>query len=172
MRLYPRIVVLYGLHLVGEPGLAIARLAHALGDWTEALGQGELGTLAMLRRRGGKVCLRSSVTYLIDGAAPRAIRVVGGAATTPRPGAARLERDGKSDAAIETELATQLGRIAVIEGGAALAMLEARLHGATAVALAPPLARPLPWPRDAGLIVVADPAAPAWVAALPSFTAA
>jgi hypothetical protein len=30
----------------------------------------------------------------------------------------------------------------------------------------------VPWPRDAGLIVVADPAAPAWVAALPSFTAA
>jgi hypothetical protein len=166
------LVVLYGLHLVGEPGLAIARLAHALGDWTEALGQGELATLAMLRRRGGKVALRGSVADLIDGASPRAIRVVGGAATTPRPGATRLERAGRSDTAIETELATQLGRIAVIEGGAALALLEARLCGATAVALAAPVARPLPWPRDAGLIVVADPAAPAWVAALPSFTAA
>lgn len=166
------LVVLYGLHLVGEPGLAIARLALALGDWTEALGQGDLGTLAMLRRRGGKVALRGSVADLIDGAPPRAIRVVGGAATTPRPGAARLERDGRSDAAIETELATQLGRIAVIEGGAALGLLEARLHGATAVALTAPVARPLPWPRDAGMIVVADPAAPAWVAALPVFTAA
>jgi len=166
------LVVLYGLHLVGEPGVAIARLAHALGDWTEALGQGELGTLAMLRRRGGKVALRSSVTDLLDGVAPRAIRMVGGAATTPRPGAMQLARDGRSDAVIETELATQLGRIAVIEGGAGLALLEARLHGATAVALAPPIARPLPWPRDAGLVVVADPVAPAWVAALPSFTAA
>jgi hypothetical protein len=166
------LVVLYSLHLVGEPGLAIARLAHALGDWTEALGQGELGTLAMLRRRGGKVALRSSVTDLLDGVAPRAIRMVGGAATTPRPGAVQLPRDGRSDAVIETALATQLGRIAVIEGGAALALLEARLHGATAVALAPPIARPLPWPRDTGLVVVADPVAPAWVAALPSFTAA
>jgi hypothetical protein len=89
-----------------------------------------------------------------------------------RPGAARLPRDGKADAVIETELATQLGRIAVIEGGPALALLEARLHGTTAVALAPPPVRPLPWPRDAGLIVVTDPGAPAWVAALPSFTAA
>lgn len=166
------LVVLYSLYLVGEPGPAIARLAHAAGDWTEALGQGALGALAMLRRRGGKVALRSAVTDLLDGGSPRAIRVVGGATTPPRPGAARLPRDGKSDAEIETELATQLGRIAVIEGGAARGLLEAHLYGATAVALAPPSARPLPWPRDAGLIVVADPGAPAWVAALPRFTAA
>jgi hypothetical protein len=90
----------------------------------------------------------------------------------PRPGATRLARDGRSDAAIETELASRLGRIAVIEGGAAPALLEARLHGATAVALVPPLTRPLPWPRDAGLVVVAEPAAPAWVTALPVLTAA
>jgi hypothetical protein len=126
----------------------------------------------MLRRRGGKVALRSSVTDLLDGVAPRAIRMVGSAATVSRPGAARLARNGKADAVIETELATQLGRIAVIEGGPALALLEARLLGTTAVALAPPAVRPLPWPRDAGLIVVTDPGAPAWVAALPSFTAA
>lgn len=166
------LVVLYGLHLIGEPDLAIGRLALALGDWTEALGQGELGALAMLRRRGGKLALRRAVTDLIDGVAPRMIRVAGGAATTPRPGAARLPRDGRPDAVIEAELAAQLGRIAVIEGGAALGVLEARLHGATAVAFAPPSTRPLPWPRDAGLVVVADAAAPAWVAALPSFTAA
>jgi hypothetical protein len=166
------LVALYSLYLVGEAGVPIARLAHALGDWTEPLGQGELMALAMLRRRGGRVGLRGSVTDLLDGAPPRAIRVVGGAATAPRSGAMRLLRDGRSDAVIERELASQLGRIAVIEGGAALALLEARLHGATAVALAPPFARPLPWPRDAGLIVVADPAAPAWVAALPALTAA
>jgi hypothetical protein len=164
--------VLYGLHLVGEPALAIARLAHVLGDWTEALGQGELGMLAMLRRRGGRVALRGSVADLLDGVGPRAIRMVGSAAMVTRPGAARLARDGKADAVIESELATQLGRIAVIEGGPALALLEARLHGATAVALAAPPVRPLPWPRDAGLIVVADRGAPAWVAALPSFTGA
>jgi hypothetical protein len=166
------LVALYGAYLIGEPGVALARLAHALGDWTEALGQGELGALAMLRRRGGKVWLRGSVTDLLDGAGPRAIRVIGSAAAALRSGATRLARDGRSDAAIETELAHQLGRIAVIEGGAALALLEARLHGTTAVALAPPAARPLPWPRDAGLIVVAEPAAPAWVAALPALTAA
>jgi hypothetical protein len=109
---------------------------------------------------------------VLDGAPPRAIRVIGDAATAPPRGALRLPREGRSDAAIESELAGQLGRIAVIEGGAALALLEARLHGATAVALVPPLTRPLPWPRDAGLVVVAEPAAPAWVAALPVLTAA
>ena len=167
------LIVLYGLHLVGEPGVAIARLAHVLGDWTEALAQGELGALAMLRRRGGKVGLRRTVTDLLDGVPPHAVRLVGaGAVTTPRPGATRLARDGRTDAVIEAALADQLGRIAVIEGGTARAVLEARLQGATCVALVPPLARPRPWPRDAGLVVVADPGAPAWVAALPGFTAA
>ncbi|MDB4964050.1 MAG: hypothetical protein JWP01_4049 [Myxococcales bacterium] len=163
------LVALYSLHLVGEPMLSIARLAHALADWTEPLGQGELGALAMLRRRDGKLGLRAAVTDLIDGLAPRSIRVVGGAAAAPRAGVSRLSRDGRSDAAIETELATQLGRVAVLMGGAPIGVLEARLHGATALALAAPHARPQPWPRDAGLIIVADPAAPGWVTALPSY---
>jgi hypothetical protein len=163
------LIALYGLYLIGEPALPIARLAKALGDWTEALGQGELGALAMLRRGGGKVGLRAGVTDLLDGVSPRAIRVVGGAATSVRSGASRLARDGRSDAAIETDLARQLGRIAVIEGATALGVLEARLHGATALALAPPLTRPHPWPREAALIVVADPTAPPWVTALPPY---
>jgi hypothetical protein len=164
--------VLYGAYLVGEPAVAIARLAQALGEWSEALGQGELGTLAMLWRRGGKAALRGAVTDVLDGAAPRAIRIVGTGEMGPRAGVARLAREGKADAAIEQELAGQLGRIGVIEGGAAVAVLEARLHGATAVALVAPATRPVPWPRDAGLIVVADGDAPAWVAGLPSFTGA
>lgn len=163
------LIALYSLYLVGEPALSIARLAQVLGDWTEPLGQGELGALAMLRRQAGKVSLRACVTDLLDGVSPRAIRVVGGGATAPRSGATRLARDGKSDAAIEIELATQLGRIGVIEGAPALGLLEARLHGATAVALAAPQTRPLPWPREAGLVVVADAAAPPWVTALPAF---
>jgi hypothetical protein len=166
------LVALYSAYLVGESGVSIARLAHALGEWSEALGHGELGALAMLRRRDGKVALRSAVTDLLDGVAPRAIRMVGAAAPRPSPGITRLPRDGRDAAAIESELASQLGRIAVVEGRPALAVLEARLHATTAVALVPPPTRPLPWPREAGLIVVADPAAPAWVAALPSFTAA
>jgi len=166
------LAALYGAYLVGEPQVALARLAHALGDWTEALGQGELAALAMLRRRGGKIALRGSVSDVLDGAPPRAIRVIGDAATAPPRGALRLSREGRSDAAIESELAGQLGRIAVIEGGAALALLEARLHGATAVAFAAPPHRPLPWPRGAGLIIVAEAVVPDWVAALPELTAA
>ena len=60
----------------------------------------------------------------------------------------------------------------MIEGGTALALLEARLHGATAVAFAAPPHRPLPWPRGAGLIIVAEAVVPDWVAALPELTAA
>ena len=163
------LVVLYGLYLVGEPSLPIAGLARTLGAWTEALGGSELHAHAMLRRHGGRIALRGPVTDLLDGAAPRAIRLVGDDAAPPRPGARRLARDGRSDPEIEGQLVAQLIRIAVIEGATARGMLEAHLHGTTAVALAPPLNRPAPWPRNAALIVVADPAPPAWIAALPGF---
>jgi hypothetical protein len=164
------LITLYALYLVGDPAVSLARLAHILGDWTEPLGHGDLHALAMLRRKDGKVALRAQVTDVLDGVSPRAIRVVGGAGHAPRPGATRVLRDGRSDAAIEADLTTQLGRIAVIEGVAASGLLEARLHGATAVALSAPQARPQPWPREAGLVVVADGGAPAWVAALQALT--
>jgi hypothetical protein len=166
------LVALYGAYLVGEPAVTLARLARATGDWTEALGQGELGSLGMVRRCGGKVGLRGAVTDLLDGATPRTIRVVGDGPTAPRSGAVRMLRDGRSDPAIEAELVAQLGRIAVIEGRAARGLLEACLHGAIAVALAPPPSRPQPWPRDAAMIVIAEAAAPGWVARLPVITAA
>jgi len=166
------LVVMYGVYLVGEPALAIARLAAVVGEWDEALGRGDLGSLAMLGRRGGRVALRGAVTDVLDGVGPRAIRLVGDGTAHARPGAARMARDGRADEVIERELAAQLGRIAVIDGGAPRAVLEARLHGATAVALTAPAVRPLPWPRDAGLIVVTEAGAPAWAAALPGFTGA
>jgi hypothetical protein len=158
------LTALYALYLVGEPAIAISRLARALGDWTEPLGQGELAPLALIDRSGGKVCLRRAVTELLDGAPPCAIRIVGGAATTPRAGAFRVSRDGRTDTAIETELATALGRIAVVEGDLAEGLLEARLHGATAVSFAPPGERPRPWPRGAGLVLVLYGTQSAWVA--------
>lgn len=160
------LTTLYALYLVGEPALSLARLAHVVGDWTEALGQGDLQALAMLGKRAGKVALPTAVTELLDGASPR-VRIIGGAPQTPRAGATRVPRDGRSDSAIEAELAAQLGRIAVVDGAAARGLLEARMYGATAVALAAPPMRPHPWPRDAGLVVVADGAPPPWVAALP-----
>jgi hypothetical protein len=162
------LVVLYSLYLAGEPGPSIARLAGLLGDWIEPLGQGELHALAMVRRRGGRIRLRSAVTDLLDGISPRAIRLVGGAAASaPQPGARQHLRAG-SDAEIEAELANQLGQIAVIEGNVALAVLEASLRVTAALAFEAPLTRPAPWPRDASLIIVADPAARGWVRALPA----
>ncbi|MEO7734070.1 MAG: hypothetical protein ABIY55_24110, partial [Kofleriaceae bacterium] len=167
------LIALYGLYLVGEPALSIARLAHVTGDWAEPLGQGELGALALLRRRAGRIALRGAVSDVLDGLAPRAVRLVGDGGAAARPGAFQLERDDRPDAVLETELAEELGRIAVVEGGAALAVLEARLRGVTAVAFSPPAARPAPWPRDAALIVVAPTHVDvAWVSALPPFTGA
>lgn len=159
--------VLYALHLVGEPAIAIARLAFQLGDWTEALGQGQLGGLAMLERARGTVALAPAVTDLLDGAPPRDVRLVGGPATTPRAGAWRLNRDGRTDAEIEAQLARELEHVAIVEGRLAPALLEARLYGATAVALAPPGERPRPWPIGAGLVLVLYGTASAWIADVP-----
>jgi hypothetical protein len=162
------LIALYALYLVGEPALAISRLARALGDWSEPLGQGDLAALALVDRTGGKVALRRPVTDLLDGAAPSAIRLAGSAATLPRPGAFRVSRDGRADAAIESELATQLGRIAIAEGDLPTALLEARLHGATCISFAAPGDQPRPWPRGAGLVLVLYGTQSAWVADVPN----
>ena len=161
------LIALYGLHLVGEPAISIARLGQALGDWTEGLGQGDLAALAMLRRRNGKVALHASVTDVIDHVPARSIRLVGGGTSSSQRGAVRLARDAKPVAELELALATKLGRIGVVQGSLATALLEARLRGATAVTFAAPPVRPHPWPRDAGLVMVVDGEPPAWVADLP-----
>jgi hypothetical protein len=162
------LIALYALHLVGSPALSIAALARVTGEWAEALGQGELGALAMLRRKHGKVSLRTAVTDILDGVAPRSIRIVGGGAGEPRPGAFRVSRDSRSDAEIESALAAQLGRIAIVEGPMRAALLEARLHGATAIAYSVPPDRPRPWPRDAGLVLVLYGTTSSWVADVPA----
>jgi hypothetical protein len=161
------LTALYALYLVGEPALSIARLARALGDWTEPLGQGELAAFALVDKRGGKVSLRRAVTELLDGAPPCALRLIGGPPATPREGAFRVSRDGRADATIEGELAAKLGRIGIAVGDVADALLEARLHGATCVSFAPPGDRPRPWPRGAGLVLVLYGTQSAWIADLP-----
>lgn len=170
------VIALYALYLVGDPTLALARLAKLLGDWTEPLGQGQLGALALVERNGGKLRLATAVADVLDGAAPREIRLAGGAPTTPRAGAFRVAREGRTDAEIESELAGKLGRIAIVEGALAPALLEARLHGATAVTFAPPsdesrgklVSRPRPWPQGAGLVLVLYGSPSAWIADLPN----
>jgi hypothetical protein len=165
------LVALYALHLVGSPAMPISRLAVLVGDWADALGQGDLAALGMLRRKHGTVALRTAVTDFLDGAEPRHVRLVGGAPTTPRAGAFRVSRDARPDAEIEAELVKELGRIAVVQGSLDRALLEARLHGATAVSTTMPTERPLPWPRDAGLVLVLYGTAASWVADLPALTA-
>jgi hypothetical protein len=166
------LAALYALYLVGEPAVAIARISQALENWAEPLGQGELAALAMLRRRDGTVALRKPVTDLLDGAPPSSIRIAGGEPTTPRAGAFRVARDGRPDAEIEADLVAKLGRIAMVTGPLSRALLEARVHGATAVTLAPPGERPTPWPKGAGLVLVLYGTASAWVADVPALGSA
>ncbi|HET9622521.1 MAG TPA: hypothetical protein VFP84_14210, partial [Kofleriaceae bacterium] len=142
---------------------------------SEPLGQGELADLAVLRRKAGQVALRAAVSDALDGAPPRAIRVIGDTAAHSLPlGALRVARAGRADLELEAALVAELGRIAVIEGDVARGVLEARLHGLAALALDPPAARPAPWPAGACLLVAADedPRAPAWLRALAPFTSA
>lgn len=158
------LIALYARHLVGDAPMSIAKLAELVGDWPEALGQGDLGQLAMLSTKHGKVRLRRAVTDLLDGQPPRWIRILGSGPTTPRAGMWRATRDGRTNAQIEAALVEDLGRLAVVEGPIAKAMLEARLHGATAVTMTAPVDPPRPWPRDAGLVLVLGGATTAWVA--------
>jgi hypothetical protein len=150
---------LYALHLVGERGLAIARLVRAAGDWTEALGKGDLGAFSLLDKSAAGVALRGPVLDLLDGAPPHA-------------GTFRIGRDGRSDAELETALVAQLGRLALIDTVEELddGLVEARIHGATAVAFAAPPHRPRRLPRDGGLVLVLPGSATAWLADLPSLT--
>ncbi|HEY4179747.1 MAG TPA: hypothetical protein VGM90_23055 [Kofleriaceae bacterium] len=166
------LVALYSLYLIGEAATPLSRIAHALGDWTEALGTGDLGALQMLTKRGGKVGLRPMISSLLDGVAPRAVRLVGSSHQQPRAGVFRATRDGRTDAELEAALATQLGRIAVVTGASNTAITEARMLGATALALAAPPSQPSPWPRDAALVVVEGGSVPAWLADAPLISTA
>lgn len=162
------LLALYALHLVGERGLAIAKLAQLIGDWPEALGQGDLGALALIKKTHGVVRLRRAVTDLLDGTPPRWIRIAGGGPTTPKAGAWRMARDGRTEAEIEAALVGTLGRIAFVEGPLAPALLEARLRGATAIATTVQGEKPRPWPRDAGLVLVLYGTQSSWVADVPT----
>jgi hypothetical protein len=66
----------------GERGLAPATLASIVSagegvpdrdgpGWTEALGRGRLAELGLIRRHGGRVCLRRTVARFLDGLPPR-----------------------------------------------------------------------------------------------------
>ena len=155
---------LYALHVVGAAPIPVAQLAHALGDWPDALGQGELGERLVVRHRHGKVALREAAASYLDGRAPGTVRFVGERGPPPRPGLYRLARGTATDVEIEAELAARIGRLAIPLGGLARGLLEARLHGATALVLSSPPALPWPMARDAPVIFVHDGAPPSWLA--------
>lgn len=151
------LTALYAFYLIGEPMRSIASLARMIDDWAEPLGQGQLASLAMIERTGGHIGLVRGVTDVLDGQAPREIRLLGDRGIAARAGIYVLARDGRTDIALEADLSAQLGRIAVIESArVADALLEARVNGATAVIFRAPSERPRPWPQGASLVVVVD----------------
>jgi hypothetical protein len=162
------LIAVYGAYLAGER-LPIVRIARAVADWNEPLGHGELGALGMIRTRDGRVVLADPVARLLDGFSPRAIRIVDRGKPSAS-GVVRVDRAGRSDADLESGLADQLGRVAIVIGHVATGLLEARLVGATAIVLRAPAQQPV-WLREANVVVIADPGAPAWLAALPELTA-
>lgn len=165
------LATLYGLYLIGEQ-LPIARLAELTDGWTEPLGHGELGQLALLRKLpDGRVRLRHAVSNLLDGAPPRAIRLAGLTPRGVRHGPFKLVRRGRTDDALEAALIDQLGLIAVIESDFDVGLLEARLHEAVALAHVAPPHRLIPWPRDASAVIVVDDGSPRWVTELPAYDA-
>ena len=163
------LIAIYGAYLAGER-LPIVRIARAVADWNEPLGHGELGALGMIRTQHGRVVLSETVVRLLDGFSPQRIRIVDRGTRPPASGITRVDRADRTDAAIESALADQLGRIAIVVGHVATGVLEARLVGATAIVLKAP-ARPPPWPHGANVVVIAEPDAPAWLTALPELTA-
>lgn len=164
------LIALYAHYLIGEPMCAIASLARIIDDWAEPLGRGQLAALAMIERSEGKVSLAQAATDVLDGQLPRDVRLVGETATAPRAGLSVVPRDGRTVRDVEADLVGKLGRIAVIETArVSEALLEARLHGATAVAHGAPLQRPQPWPHGAGLVIVLDGEDPGpWLADAPA----
>jgi len=160
------VTAMYALYLVGEPMVAIATLARMIDDWSEPLGQGQLEALAMVHRSGGTLGLAPQVTDLLDGRPPREVRLVGEPTSPPKAEVFQLARNGRSDSALETQLAAGLGRIAIIESlRLPEAILEARLYDATAVSYSTVSERPRPWPHGTGLIVVTEEVDPrGWLA--------
>ncbi|HEY0249944.1 MAG TPA: hypothetical protein VGC41_00370, partial [Kofleriaceae bacterium] len=59
------LTILYATYLVGEPALSLARLAKLLGEWPEALGQGQLA--ALTQKADGKLRLSATITNELDG---------------------------------------------------------------------------------------------------------
>ncbi len=166
------LATLYAYYLVGAPAVPLARLAQIVGDWTEPLGRGALGAMAVLRHQDGTVALRDGVTGVLDGRAPRTLTLLGSAAAAvAEPGEFRLGRDSRPDAEIAAELASKLGKIGLCHGDLASGVLEATLHAAVAVSFQPPLARPLPWPRAATLVLVMPASPMSWIADLPLLVA-
>ena len=117
------------------------------------------------------ISLRTTVTDLLDGVAPRSCRIVGAGVTPLRGGAYRVARDARTDLEIENELVAQLGRIAIVEGSLRAALLAARLHNATAVTFGAAPEKPTPWPHDASLALVLYGTTSSWVADLPTLPA-
>ncbi len=70
-RLVPALVLLYGMHLAGEPGAAPVDVTRVLGGtWDEALGRGQLAALGLVTFERSRVILAAPIVTVLDERAP------------------------------------------------------------------------------------------------------
>jgi hypothetical protein len=132
--LYPALVLLYGAHLAGQPGVAPYDLACAIGHrWDEALGRGQLAERGVATYRDSRVHLAPEVLRAVDELPPRTGTMVG------EPGMVALlgpcvivARDGELGPIAEACLASVGGAILTAHPQAdpRELFLEARARGA------------------------------------------
>ncbi|HTJ41051.1 MAG TPA: hypothetical protein VL463_03120 [Kofleriaceae bacterium] len=131
------LALLYGGWLRGTPAINISALAAVLGGgedaWAEALGTGALGGQGWAVVEGGKLALAPVIARHLDGAPPRAVRLIG------EPPAREAPHGVVITTLDERAIAERLGAIAVARVGASIveAALEAKVNDAALVVAQP-----------------------------------
>src|SRR5581483_7989740 len=181
------LALLYASWLLGDgerglPAASIARaVVRAAGDperaWAEALGRGALAAAGLVRRRAGRLRLRSVTARFLDGAEPRVTitQPASGQPAVPARGLYVLERSDAPLDRLPQALADRLGRgVALVVPPPASSLppepvVEARLHDAVPLVMIGDAA-PGDWleARDALTVLVSLDADAAGLAHLPT----
>lgn len=133
-QLHAALVLLYGAHLCGEPGVAPVAIARLLdGNWDEALGRGELALHGIVRHAGSRVALAPLILRILDELPPTTGTLFGEPGDVALLGPCVVVAGDEPLAAVAERCLPHVGgAILVAHDGAALTELlfEARALGA------------------------------------------
>ena len=144
--LVPALVLLYGAHLVGQPGAAPFDVARVIGRrWDEALGRGVLAARALAHYSQSRVHLASELRRALDELPPRTGVLVGEPGPIALLGPCCVVDDGP-EAALAEKCGAIVGSAILVAHRTmrahppdiATLVLEARAYGATAMLRASP----------------------------------